>query len=106
MTAPEPFPFLLLPLELRQEVYELLIADSMLATPRPPKPWAGHYSLWPVTPITPDNLGLEIIPSKEYLKAFRLENKLIYANHQIHSEFSSLLYAHVRHLRLTGDFLT
>ena len=100
MSAPEPFPFLLLPTELRQSVYDLLIAESILAFPR----WGTIYESWPVTPAK-DNLALEITTSNTFLKSFRLESDLIYTNRQIYAEFSDHIYKQVRHLRITGDFL-
>jgi hypothetical protein len=100
MSAPESFPFLLLPIELRQSVYDLLISESILAFPR----WGTIYESWPVAPAK-DNLALEITTSNTFLKSFRLESSLIYTNRQIYAEFSDHIYKQVRHLRITGDFL-
>ena len=100
MSALESFPFLLLPTELRELVYDLLISESILAFPR----WGAIYESWPVAPAK-DNLALEITTSNTFLKSFRLESSLIYTNWQIYAEFSDHMYKQVRHLRITGDFL-
>lgn len=100
MSPPESFPFLLLPTELRQSVYDLLISESILAFPR----WGTIYESWPVAPAK-DNLALEITTSNTFLKSFRLENSLIYTNRQIYAEFRDHIYKQVRYLKITGDFL-
>jgi hypothetical protein len=98
MADASTFPFLLLPPELRHAVYNLVIAEDILKheASRHPDDWS--------CPVTPGDLGLDIVSSIARIRVFRVESSLIYTNRQIHIEMRGIIRAMIHHVRVTGDF--
>lgn len=94
--------FLQLPLELRNIVYDLLIEEAMVATSSP----CGGLPHWQTPTFSRTHIfDLQISTRKIRYPNLRLPSNLIYACHQIHAEFSTMVCSRIHHLKLTGDFM-
>jgi hypothetical protein len=110
-------PFLLIPLEIRNMIYDLIIEESTIERDQkgnftgdsgsdqislqpPPPPW-----LLPVAFSEIPKPDLAIKSSKVSFAYLKLPSSLFFANHQIHHELSARIFSTFQHLQLTGDFL-
>jgi hypothetical protein len=96
--------FFLLPLEIRNMIYETFIEDSMIQY-RPP---LYGITSWQTPSFNyAHKFDLHIRGNKVIFRNMQFQNiyPLFTANRRIHNEVCDLLYSRIHHIRITGDFL-
>lgn len=83
-------PFLVLPLEVRNMIYDLLIYPTVVSRPANPT-FNFSTRLWENPWADTDQLDLSITTAKVLFHKLRLPSNIIFANHQTYNEMSSLI---------------
>jgi hypothetical protein len=93
--------FLVLPLEIRNIIYEFFIKDAL-----------DYYSppihglrYWQTGRYHEHKFDLAITTSKVVFRNVRYPGHLLIVNRQVYEEMSTLIYSRIQHIKLTGDFL-
>jgi len=110
-------PFLLMPLEIRNMIYDFIIEESTVERDQK-ESFTGDSGSTPISPPPPHPPWLPPVAFSEIPKPeLAIENskvRFVYlkfpscifsANHQIHHELSARIFRKFQHLQLTGDFL-
>jgi hypothetical protein len=96
--------FLSLPIEIRNMIYEPFIESAIIQS-RPP---LYGISTWQ-TPSFNYSHKLDLHIKRNKLIFRNIHSQKIYplftANRQIHDEISALIFSHIHHIKITGDFL-
>jgi hypothetical protein len=94
--------FTLLPLELRDMIYDLLIDEAIVETS---SPLSGLPQWQTPTFSRAHNFDLQISTKRVTHPNLRLPSNLIYTCHQMNAEMNTLICSRIHHLKLTGDFM-
>lgn len=96
--------FLSLPIEIRNMIYKPFIKSAIVQS-RPP---LYGISTWQTPSFNyAHKLDLHVKRDKLIFRNMRFQNiyPLFTANRQIHDEISALIFSHIQHIKISGDFI-